>query len=69
MWKGDCLIEDLTILSAPNSILEKIKKLNHNGISPVPKTKISEYIWNAEKLKLSINKMDNSIKNGEYNLT
>lgn len=63
------IIEDLTILSAPNSILEKIKKLNHNGISPVPKTKISEYIWNAEKLELSINKMDDSIKNGEYNLT
>ena len=63
------IIEDLTILSAPNEILQKIKSLNINGISAVPKTLIAKDIWNAEKLELSINKMDDSIKNGEYNLT
>lgn len=63
------IAEDLELLNAPNEILENIIKLGNSYSNPVPKSRIPENIWNAEKLDGVLNKMDSSIKNGEYNLT
>jgi HEPN domain-containing protein len=49
--------------------LENIFKLGCYYSNPVPKSRIPDSIWNAEKLDSVLNKMDLSIKNGEYNLT
>jgi HEPN domain-containing protein len=63
------IIEDIELLDAPFEILENIFKLGCYYSNPVPKSRIPDSIWNAEKLDSVLNKMDLSIKNGEYNLT
>lgn len=63
------IVEDLELLNSPNGIVENITKLGSYHSNPVPKSQIPDNIWNAEKLDGVLNKMDSSIKNGEYNLT
>lgn len=63
------LIEDINLLNPPIEIIEKLRNQNHINSQSVPKSEIPENIWNSEKLDLSLNKMDESIRNAEYNLT
>ena len=63
------IIEDLELLDCPDHILNFIASLGINDKTAVPKSTVSSDIWNAKKLEECINKMDISIKHGEFNLT
>ena len=60
------LILDLEIIEFPNELLSKIKQQKSFS---VPKSEIPKEIRNSKKLDESIQKLNTSIKNKEYNLT
>lgn len=63
------ILDDLALLSAPENIILGIEKLGNYFSTPVPKTSIPEKMWNSEKLESFLRKMDDSIKEEEYNTT
>lgn len=68
LWVKD-ILDDLALLSAPENIVLGIEKLGNYFSVPVPKASIPEKIWNSEKLESFLRKMDDSIKEEEYNTT
>jgi hypothetical protein len=60
------LILDLEIIEFPNELLSEIK---HQKSFSVPKSEIPNEIRNSKKLDESIQKLNTSINNKEYNLT
>ncbi len=63
------LIEDYEMLDFPEQYLEQLNAMCAETTAPGPTSAVPEEIWNAEKLKSTLDKMDTSISSGEYNLT
>lgn len=63
------IIEDLELLNCPTTIIEDVKKLDSTNKTAVPKLEIPNIIDNSDKLEECLRKMDESIRNEEFNLT
>jgi len=63
------IIEDLEILGCPDEITNFIVGLGRNDKISVPKSIVTADVWNSKKLEECLNKMDITIKDGEFNLT
>lgn len=61
--------KDLSILGTPKEYITKLEKLSSVFSNSVPRSTLPDTIWNSEKLEDVLMKMDESIKNGDYNLT
>ncbi|WP_069657762.1 hypothetical protein [Arcticibacter eurypsychrophilus] len=65
----DEVIDDFQLLEFPKEYIDGLNNLRNFGTSAVPLSVLPESIWNASKLKESLDKMDTAIKNGNFNLT
>lgn len=63
------LVEDLILLKCPDKTIKIITSLDTNNSTSVPKSEVPKVVDNSAKLELCINKMDESIRNSEFNLT
>jgi hypothetical protein len=63
------LKEDFKILNAPKEIIIELESLGRKYSTPIPKIIIPDSVWNSQKVEDILNKMDVSIKDGDYNLT
>ncbi|CAM1343201.1 HEPN domain-containing protein [Tenacibaculum amylolyticum] len=63
------IVEDLELLNCPKEILEVVSNLDNFNTNAVPKSDIPDIVDNARKLEESLEKMDGSIRNNEFNLT
>jgi hypothetical protein len=61
--------KDLSILGAPKEFITQLEKLSSIFSNSVPRSTLPDNILNSEKLEDVLRKMDDSIKNGDYNLT
>ncbi|MFN0290125.1 hypothetical protein [Pedobacter helvus] len=65
----DDLIEDFNMLDFPVLYVNQLIELQQKTITIGPSSIAPVEIWNSEKLNQMLAKMDNSISNGDYNLT
>lgn len=63
------IVEDLELLNVPSKTLQNVKSFDSKNRIAVPKSIVPKIIDSADKLELCINKMDESIRNSEFNLT
>lgn len=63
------LIEDYEMLDFPHQYMAQLKELQQEESVTGPISTVPEEVWNGEKLKGTLKKMDISISKGEYNLT
>lgn len=63
------ILEDLELLSAPVQTINNITQLGNYYSVAVPKVAVPDVVWNSEKLDSFFKKMDESIKQENYNST
>lgn len=65
----DDLIEDFELIDFPQEHVDALKQLRNHKAQGVPASVMPDHVWNAAKLENTLGKMDEAIKNRDYNLT